>query len=83
MSNHSVAHAKNHLSDLIDRALKGEDVVITRHGHPVVEIRAIRAAPRRLTHADIDWVDKRRVGKVTPGQDAGKLLSTLRDEWER
>jgi antitoxin (DNA-binding transcriptional repressor) of toxin-antitoxin stability system len=29
MGNHSVAEAKNKLSELIDRALKGEGVVIT------------------------------------------------------
>ncbi|MFL5257013.1 MAG: type II toxin-antitoxin system Phd/YefM family antitoxin [Rhodopila sp.] len=32
MTQHSAAEAKNQLSDLIDRALAGEDVVITRHG---------------------------------------------------
>ena len=83
MSKHSVADAKNHLSDLIDRALKGEDVVITRHGHPVVEIRAIRGKARRLTPADIDWVAARRQGKTMPSEDAGALLSRLRDEWTR
>jgi prevent-host-death family protein len=39
MSTHSIAKAKNQLSELIDRALKGEGVVITRHGHPVVELK--------------------------------------------
>jgi len=32
MSTHGVAEAKNHLPELIDRALKGEAIVITRHG---------------------------------------------------
>ena len=36
MSTHSVAEAKNHLPELIDRALKGESVVITRHGAEVL-----------------------------------------------
>ena len=39
MSTHSVADAKAHLSNLIDRAMDGETVVITRHGRPVVEIK--------------------------------------------
>ena len=43
MSRHSVAEAKNHLSELIDRALKGEGVVITRHGQPVVELKPVPA----------------------------------------
>ena len=46
MSTHSVAEAKNHLPELIDRALKGESVVITRHGHPVVELKAVPPPPR-------------------------------------
>ncbi len=83
MAKHSVADARNHLSELIDRALKGEDVVITRHGHPVVEIRPLRGAPRRLTPADIEWVAARRQGKTMPAEDAGTLLSRLRDEWTR
>jgi len=39
MSAYSVADAKNGLPGLIDRALAGEEVVITRHGKPVVELR--------------------------------------------
>jgi antitoxin (DNA-binding transcriptional repressor) of toxin-antitoxin stability system len=35
---HSVVEAKNQLSELIDRALNGEGVIITRHGRPVVEL---------------------------------------------
>jgi len=46
MSRHSVVDAKNNLSELIARAERGEEVVITRHGHPVVEIKAV-SQPRR------------------------------------
>ena len=38
MSTHTVAEAEGHLSELIDRALEGEGVVITRHGKPVVGV---------------------------------------------
>jgi prevent-host-death family protein len=34
MSQYNFVEAKNWLSELIDRALKGEGVVITRHGRP-------------------------------------------------
>lgn len=40
MSKHRVAEARAHLSALIDRALAGETVVITRRGKSVVELRA-------------------------------------------
>jgi prevent-host-death family protein len=39
MSTYSVADAKAGLPSLINRALAGEEVIITRHGKPVVELR--------------------------------------------
>jgi prevent-host-death family protein len=36
---YSVADAKNHLPSLIDRANAGEEVIITRHGKPVAELK--------------------------------------------
>jgi prevent-host-death family protein len=83
MSRHSVAEARNRLSELIDRALRGEGVVITRHGHPVVELRAVRPPARPMTAADLDWIAARRVGKRRPDENAGELLQRLRDEDER
>ena len=41
---YSVADAKNQLPKLIDRALAGEEVVITRRGRPVVELRPASAS---------------------------------------
>jgi cytolysin (calcineurin-like family phosphatase) len=46
MANYSVADAKAHLSDLLERAEKGESVVITRHGKPVVEFKHTGGAGR-------------------------------------
>ena len=37
VTDYSVAEAKNTLPKLIDRALQGEEVVITRHRKPVAE----------------------------------------------
>src|SRR5262249_13951000 len=48
MSTHTVAEAKNQLSKLIDRALKGEGIVITRRGQPVVELKPVQSVPRPL-----------------------------------
>lgn len=82
MSTHSVAEAKNRLSDLIDRALKGEGVVITRHGRPVVELKPVRAPARAMTQADLDWLAAHRVGTPDPDESAGELVSRMRDEGE-
>ena len=42
--------AKTHLSRLLDRAARGEEVVITRHGKPVARLTPVeqRRAPRKL-----------------------------------
>lgn len=83
MSKYSVAEAKNRLPELIDRALKGEDVVITRHGHPLVGLNPIQAPARAITTADLDWIASRRVGARRPRKNAGALVSKMRDEWNR
>jgi antitoxin (DNA-binding transcriptional repressor) of toxin-antitoxin stability system len=87
MSTHSVAEAKNQLSKLINRALKGEGIVITRRGQAVIEFKPIPATPakpRRVTGADLEWLRSRRVGRLPAKTDAGTLVSQMRDEeWER
>ena len=83
MSTHSVAEAKNRLPELIDRALKGEGVVITRHGRPVVELRPIPEPARPVSAATLDWLAAHRVGTKHPKEDAGAFVSRMRDEGER
>lgn len=57
MASYSVAKTKDHLSQLIDRALAGEEVVITRRGKATARIvpdlpqapkKDVRAATERL-----------------------------------
>ncbi|WP_245516773.1 type II toxin-antitoxin system Phd/YefM family antitoxin [Methylobacterium segetis] len=47
MSEHTISDAERGLSDLIDRALAGEGVVITRAGRPVAELKPIRGGGPR------------------------------------
>ncbi|HYA07903.1 MAG TPA: type II toxin-antitoxin system prevent-host-death family antitoxin [Xanthobacteraceae bacterium] len=81
MSKHSVADAKNRLSELIDRALDGEGVVITRHGRPVVELKPIPPAAKPVTPEAIEWLIRRRVGRRMPREDAATTVRRIRDEW--
>jgi prevent-host-death family protein len=83
VSTHSVADAKNRLPELIDRALKGEGVVITRHGRPVVELKPIPEPARAVSPADLDWLAAHRIGRLSATDDAGRLVSKMRDEDER
>lgn len=42
----NLAHAKAHLSALLDQVQDGSEVVITRHGKPVAQLSGF-AAPKR------------------------------------
>jgi hypothetical protein len=39
--------------------------------------------PQPVSSADLEWLAARRVGRMPPGEDAGALLTRLRDEAER
>jgi len=80
MASHSVAEAKNHLSQLIDRAIGGEEVVITRHGTPVVTLKAVASKAGPVTDDEIEWLRRHRVDGPMPKEDAGTLVSRMRDE---
>ncbi len=80
MANYSVPEAKNRLSELIDRALKGDAVVITRHGRPVAVLKPVAQERRVPTKVDLEWLRARRVGRGIPKEDAGALVSRMRDE---
>ncbi|HPA37480.1 MAG TPA: type II toxin-antitoxin system Phd/YefM family antitoxin [Phenylobacterium sp.] len=80
MSHHSVVEAKNNLSDLIERALRGEPVVITRHGKPVVELKAVEPKGRAVTQADMEWLDARRIKPRAGSESIVDLVIRMRDE---
>jgi prevent-host-death family protein len=80
MASHSVAEAKNNLSKLIDQAIEGQEVVITRHGTPVATLKGVARAPAPATLEEIDWLMSRLVGGAAPAEDAGAFVSRMRDE---
>ena len=41
----SVTEAKGQLTELVRRAEAGDEVILTRHGHPVAQLTAVRAVP--------------------------------------
>lgn len=76
MTTYSVAEAKNTLPKLIDRALRGEEVIITRRGKPVVELRpALRKAPPvNGTH---EWLRARTRARPSVGLTSVEILDLL------
>ena len=79
MSRHSIVEAKSRLSELIDRVLRGEEIVVTRHGRPVVKLRPISPAVERITLKAIDWLAERRVGRRMPRKDAAAVVRSMHD----
>jgi len=87
MSTYTLAQAEIRLSELIDRAMNGEGVVITRDDRSSVELKALKPEPRRptprpMTEADIEWLKARRAGLPMPKTDAATLVRQMREEGE-
>ena len=83
MSTYSVADAKAGLPRLIDKALGGEEVIISRHGRPVAELRPMTtAAARRPSPASYAWLQARRRQRPGVGLTSVELLDQLYDERE-
>ena len=83
MSSYSVAQAKNNLGQLIDRALAGEPVVITRRGTPVIEFKPVVRRPC-VTAEDLEWLRQQREKLPKIEIDSGEFVSQMRDEeWNR
>lgn len=81
----SAEEACKRLSEVVDRALSGEVIVITRDGTPVVELKPVepkpaQKPPRPVTRADIEWLHKHRAKRLKMTIDAVTLVRTMRDE---
>jgi prevent-host-death family protein len=72
--------AKTHLSELIARAERGEEVIITRHNKPVAKLVPI-PAERDVSDARRDAVARLLQGAV--GRTLGMDWKVLRDEGRR
>lgn len=71
------------LSELIDRVLGGDDVVISREGRPVARLHSVAppaAEPRRVSEAGLAWLKAHRPVGSMPDEDAGVTVSRMRDE---
>ena len=83
MASYSVAEAKNWLPSLIDKALEGEEVVITRHGKPVAELRPSRqpgGKPAKSSRAMLEWLLARTMARKGVGITSVELLDQMYEE---
>ena len=80
MTTYSVADAKSGLPRLIDRAMEGEEVVISRHGKPVVELRPVKVAATKAPAATYAWLRARRQARMPAGLTSVELLRQIYEE---
>lgn len=78
----SLTDAKAQLTELVRRAEAGDEVILTRHGHPTVQL--VPLIPRNANRARRRWIlDRFRteaMGKITPGVSAARSQDFLYDE---
>lgn len=82
MPSYSVATTKDNLSSLIDKALAGEEVIITRHGKPTVEMRVVQAEKRDRKAAMDELRQLREIGPRL-SMPSGELLKLIDEEGSR
>jgi prevent-host-death family protein len=77
MDSISLADAKAHLSELVERAAAGDTVCITRRGKPVALITAVDKPRKR-----IDLAALRALTDAMPRQpeSAGRFVRRMRDQ---
>ncbi|HEY1710552.1 MAG TPA: type II toxin-antitoxin system prevent-host-death family antitoxin, partial [Rhizomicrobium sp.] len=78
----TVTEAKGQLTELVRRAERGEEIVLTRHGQAAVKLVPLVAKPTRAEKAAIiDDIRKRAAKKAKPGPSAARSQDFLYDEY--
>lgn len=72
----SLADAKAHLSELVDRAEAGESIDITRRGKPVARLTAVARPRKRIEAAMLQSVTAAMQPQV---ENAADLVRRMRD----
>ena len=73
----NLAHAKAHLSELLDKVEAGEEVIITRHGRAVAHIRPVSRPKQPLM---LDALAAFRAQMPRLRRPSAELLHEARDE---
>jgi prevent-host-death family protein len=77
----SVTDAKAQLTELVRRAERGDEVILTRHGHPAVRLVPIaRRLDRQSRRAVLEAARAAGAAKATPGPVAARSQDFLYDD---
>lgn len=80
MPSYSVATTKDKLSSLIDKALAGEEVIITRYGKPAVELKIVQGEALSKKHNTAWYLAQ--IDKLPAVVNTGKpLMQQIKDEY--
>ncbi len=75
--------AKNKLSELLDRAERGEEVVITRRGRPVAKLVPVSPPSRRAQAEEAARSIRKLAKEMNLGRFDWEEWKTYRDEGRR
>ena len=73
----SVAEAEAHLSELLDRVERGEEIVITRRGWPVPRVNRVQ---NPLEPIDFEAIRALRESTPMQTEGAGNFMRRIHDE---
>jgi len=77
----SVSEAKGQLTDLVRRAEAGDEIILTRHGHPAVRLVPVRAVPKRKTRRQLlEAARAAGTAKAYAGPSAARSQDFLYDD---
>jgi prevent-host-death family protein len=78
----TVSEAKGQLTELVRRAEAGDEVILTRHGHPAVRLVPVRKVVDRETRRRVlEAARKSGSAKATKGPGAARSQDFLYDEY--
>ena len=80
MPSYSLAQAQDQFSRLVDEALAGEPVTITRDGAAVVSLTPSVASPKPITREYLAEISRRRALGPRLIDDAVSMIREMRDE---
>jgi prevent-host-death family protein len=66
--------AKNRLSELLDAAENGEEVVITKHGRPVAKLVPVEPFDREKARAAAEWLKRTRKERSLGGDSIVEMI---------
>jgi prevent-host-death family protein len=72
----SLADAKTHLSELVEQAANGDDVIITKRGKPVARLSAVKARRQRIDAAELRKITVQMPFQTIP---ADEFVRAMRD----